>query len=288
MQGSIDHEGALNGRFNYGWTDSDITKIQANVSLHATMMLNRLALSTLNFKQIQSSAMVPSMIQLEHDRAGRDYSLNFKAYNPGVVDGTGVFMGSYLQSVTKRLALGAECIWQRPNADVEEANMSYMAKYVGGADRDWIATAQLIGSQGVVQGTYWQRLSDKVEAGAELTFAPAPMPKDRKAQATVAAKYDFRLATLRAQLDSAGKVSAFLEQRFTPAFSFLVTGEIDHWKVRYIHAEWFASRPCIFTDIPVISQNSSKFGIGIQLESSTLDEAEAQAQAMAAQLKPPV
>lgn len=32
MQGSIDHEGALNGRFNYGWTDSDITKVQANVS----------------------------------------------------------------------------------------------------------------------------------------------------------------------------------------------------------------------------------------------------------------
>lgn len=31
MQGSIDHEGALNGRFNYGWSDSDITKVQANV-----------------------------------------------------------------------------------------------------------------------------------------------------------------------------------------------------------------------------------------------------------------
>lgn len=179
--------------------------------------------------------MVPSMIQFEHDRAGRDYSLNFKAYNPGVTDATGVFMGSYLQSVTKRLALGAECIWQRPNAEVEEANMSYMAKYVGGAERDWIATAQFLGSQGVVQGSYWQRLSDKVEAGAELTFAPAPMPKDRKAQATVAAKYDFRLATLRAQLDSQGKVSAYLEQRFTPAFSFLVTGEIDHWKVSIFH-----------------------------------------------------
>lgn len=197
------------------------------------IMLGLALISQLFFVlQIQSSAMVPSMIQLEHDRAGRDYSLNFKAYNPGVTDGTGVFMGSYLQSVTKRLALGAECIWQRPNADVEEANMSYMAKYVGGADRDWIATAQFLGSQGVVQGTYWQRLSDKVEAGAELTVAPSPMPKDRKAQATVAAKYDFRLATLRAQLDSTGKVSAFLEQRFTPAFSFLVTGEIDHWKVR--------------------------------------------------------
>ena len=172
------------------------------------------------------------MIQLEHDRTGRDYSLNFKAYNPGVVDGTGVFMASYLQSLTKRLAIGTEVIWQRPSPDMEEANMSYSAKYVGGQDRDWVATAQLMGGQGVLQGTYWQRLSDKVEAGAEITVAPHPSPKERKASATLAAKYDFRLATLRAQLDSTGKVSAFLEQRFTPAFAFLVTGEIDHWKVR--------------------------------------------------------
>lgn len=172
------------------------------------------------------------MIQLEHDRSGRDYSLNFKAYNPGVTDGTGVFMASYLQSLTKRFSVGTEVIWQRPSPDMEEANMSYMAKYVGGADKDWIATAQLHGGQGILSGTYWQRLSDKVEAGAELTIHPHPMPKERKASATLAAKYDFRLATLRAQLDNSGKVSAFLEQRFTPAFAFLVTGEIDHWKVR--------------------------------------------------------
>lgn len=182
--------------------------------------------------------MVPSMIQLEHDRVGRDYSLNLKAYNPGVVDGTGVFMASYLQSLTKRFALGTEVIWQKPNADIEEANMSYMAKYVGGKERDWIATATLLGGQGALQGTYWQRLSDKVEAGAEITLAPIAAPKDRKASATVAAKYDFRLASLRAQLDNTGKVSAYLEQRFTPAFSFLVTGEIDHFKVRVpVHTE---------------------------------------------------
>ena len=31
MQGGVDHEGSLNGRFNYGWSDRDTTKIQANV-----------------------------------------------------------------------------------------------------------------------------------------------------------------------------------------------------------------------------------------------------------------
>jgi hypothetical protein len=41
------------------------------------------------------------------------------------------------------------------------------------------------------------------------------------------------LATFRAQVDSTGKVSALLEQRFTPAFAFLISGEIDHFKVRF-------------------------------------------------------
>lgn len=42
MQGSIDHEGALNGRFNYGWSDSDITKVQANVGASQHFIVRRL------------------------------------------------------------------------------------------------------------------------------------------------------------------------------------------------------------------------------------------------------
>jgi Eukaryotic porin len=40
-----------------------------------------------------------------------------------------------------------------------------------------------------------------------------------------------RASTFRAQLDSTGNVSALLEQRFAPTFAFLVSGEIDHFKV---------------------------------------------------------
>ncbi|PLW18210.1 hypothetical protein PCASD_16954, partial [Puccinia coronata f. sp. avenae] len=65
---------------------------------------------------------------------------------------------------------------------------------------------------------------------------------------TVGLKYDFRQATVRAQADSTGKVSMLLEQRIAPMFTFSVAGELDHAK------------------------SQSKFGIGIQLESSPLDE----------------
>lgn len=95
-------------------------------------------------------------------------------------------------------------------------------------DKKWIATAQ-VQSQGVLQATYWQRLSDKVEAAAELQLINANGKRD--GIATLGAKYDLRMATFRAQLDSTGKVSAMLEQRFAPTFAFVVTGEIDHLKV---------------------------------------------------------
>jgi mitochondrial import receptor subunit TOM40 len=168
------------------------------------------------------------MIQIEHDYQGRDFHVNLKGINPSPADFSGVYIGSYLQSVTKNLALGAEGLWQRPNPQVSELSASYLAKYTS-SEKNWIATAQLQPA-GVLQATYWQKMSDKVEVAADLQLIAAPTRRD--AIATLGAKYDLRLATFRAQLDSTGKVSALLEQRFTPTFAFMVSGEIDHFKVR--------------------------------------------------------
>lgn len=223
-QGTLDQDGSLMGRLNYGWTRKDTTKVQV---------------------QLAPSPSAPSMVQLEHDHIGRDYSVNLKALNPSLADSTGVYVGSYLQSITRSLALGIEAIWQRPEPGVEDAALSYLVKYTGGPGKgkigEWIATSQLQTGQGVLQSTYWHRLGERVEAGAELMLALG----NRRGQATVGAKYDFRTATFRAQVDSQGKVSALLEQRFTPAFGFLVAAEADHWK------------------------STSRLGLGLLLESSS-------------------
>ncbi len=166
------------------------------------------------------------MIQLEHDFSGSDYHLNFKAVNPSPADASGVYISSYLQSITKNLALGVESLYQRSAQNSEWAN-SYLAKLTS-TDKSWIATAQ-VQPQGVLQATYWQKLSEKVEVAADLQVINAPARRD--AVATLGARYDFRAAQFRAQIDSTGKVSALLEQRFIPAFAFLVSGEIDHFKV---------------------------------------------------------
>lgn len=182
------------------------------------------------------------MFSLEYDRVGKDYALNLKTYNPSPADLTGTYLASYLQSVSQHIALGVDAVYQRPTPDLEECTLGYMAKWhhvtkdelTGQSAKDsWIATAQIL-TQGVWQATYWQKLSERVEAGVDLMIAPALNPRERKAIATAGVKYDFRMATFRGQVDSDGKVSALLEQRLSPAFAFLVAGEMDHVKVRSI------------------------------------------------------
>lgn len=169
-----------------------------------------------------------SAIQLETEYSGLDYTLNLKTVNPSPIDATGVYIGSYLQSVTKKLALGIESVYQRAPEGTDVTN-SFVAKYTSSA-QDWIATAQFH-PMGLLQASYWQKLSPQVEVAADLQVMAAPVKRD--AIATVGAKWDLRMATFRAQLDSTGKVSALLEQRFAPSFAFLLTGEIDHFKVGY-------------------------------------------------------
>ncbi|KAH7889672.1 eukaryotic porin-domain-containing protein [Phlebopus sp. FC_14] len=220
LQGSVDHEGNVNARWNQGWTDNSISKLQAQLSQQAGH----------------------SMLQLEHDYQGRDYSLNAKAVNPSPADLTGIYIGSYFQSLTKNLAIGFETLYQRQSPEMTELATSYLAKYTS-SDKNWIATAQIQPS-GILQTTYWQKLSEKVDVAADLQVIAAPQRRD--AIATLGAKYDLRMATFRAQLDSTGKVSALLEQRFAPTFAFLVSGEIDHFK------------------------NAAKVGVGVMIESSNL------------------
>jgi mitochondrial import receptor subunit TOM40 len=221
------------------------------------------------------------MFQVEHDHIGDHFSLNLKSINPSPLDLTGLHFVSLLHSFTPRLSLGFESIIQRTAAnDPIMPATSWLVKYtslnskpqplghpegpVPGAaivpfTPSWAATAQLQPS-GNVQATYFHKLSDKIDVGLDLQTMIQPAsfmgPAKRDALATLGAKYEFRMATFRGQIDSAGKVGMLLEQRFTPAFAFLVGGEIDHAK------------------------NTSRFGLGVMIESSTMTPEEMQAAGM--------
>lgn len=175
-----------------------------------------------------------SMVSIDHDYTGNDFSATLKTMNPSILEGglTGIVVGSYLQSITPSLSLGLEGVWQRQSLGTKpETALSYSGRYKG---NDWIATAQLQAA-GAIEATYWRKLTEKVEAGVrlELAFPSAGMfGSTREGSTAIGAKYDFRASTFRAQIDSAGKVGCYLDKRVAPTVSISFAGEIDQVKVR--------------------------------------------------------
>lgn len=153
---------------------------------------------------------------------------------------TGIFIGSYLQSVTPRLALGLEAMWQRPaGSEGPQSFIAYAGRYKAS---DWILSGQLL-AQGGIQTSFWKRLSDKVEAGVDLNLQflglsgggggmMGGMPEN-DGTATLGAKYEFRTAVFRGQVDSKGKVSCLLEKRVSPPVAMTFAAELDHSKVSW-------------------------------------------------------
>ncbi|WVN86689.1 uncharacterized protein L203_101861 [Cryptococcus depauperatus CBS 7841] len=248
LQGGVDGTGTVNMRANQTWSPQDITKVQAQIT----------------------NKPGHTMVQFEHDHLGDHYTFSWKSINPNPLDLTGIHMASLLHSISPRLSLGFETVMQYPEPGLFQTATSYVAKLTSLPNPiaaltpttpgvpapfspSWTGTFHLQ-PDGNIQTTYYQKLSEKVDVALDFqtVLRPASMlgPAKREAMTTLGAKYDFRMATFRGQIDSAGKVGMYLEQRFTPAFAFLVSGEIDHAK------------------------NASKFGVGIMIESSTMTQEE--------------
>ena len=188
--------------------------------------------------QTQISPSQGTMVQFDNEFVGQDFSASLKAMSPSLMEGglTGIFIGSYLESVTPSLAVGFEGVWQRAALNVRpETVMSYCARY---KSADWVASAQYL-AQGSLGGSYWRRLTDKVEAGVDcqLQFAPGMGGNGmfggmrKEGTTTVGVKYNFLASVYRAQVDSAGKVGVVLEKRIAPPITLTFAAEIDQWKV---------------------------------------------------------
>lgn len=240
MRGAIDNEGIGQGMLNVAWAPYSVTKFQTQLSQGTT----------------------PSMLQVEHDFTGLDYSWNLKAMNPNIAEGvTGIYMGSYLQSITKKLALGIEAVWQKPSPAIgpEDASLSYIARYNAGP---WIATANFSSVENKLTATFWKRIAENIEAGVETQLmagsrmAAGPMmAAGRDCISAIGAKYDFRQGSFRGQIDSHGRVSAYYEKHLNGPFTISFSGELDHFK------------------------NAVKIGLGLSVEMAGSDELMAQQQA---------
>lgn len=260
----MDNDGQLSTRFNYRWSDKLVSKTQLQV--------------------VPGSGQ--DMVQLENEYTGDDFTASLKMLNPSALDGgiTGIFIGSYLQSVTPKLALGLETVWQRAGlTQGPEMATSYSLRY---KSDDWVATAQLQ-AQGALNTSYWRRLSEKVQAGCDLTLSLAPSGGmmggiQKEGIATMGAKYDFRMSTFRAQVDSKGKLSCLLEKRIAAPVMMTFAADVDHFTVRdSSHASANVASIVLLT----VPQQQAKIGVAISVEAAGEDLQEQQ-EALGAQPSP--
>lgn len=179
------------------------------------------------------------MVQLEGDWIGNGgTSLNLKAINPNPMDGNGIFTCSLLQSLSKNLAVGGELITQKvPDSPSLEHGINLGMKLKVSERSTFTTTLQQFVA---LQSSYHHRVSEKVELATEMQMLLVGPRKD--AVTSVGAKFEYRQAVLRAQLDSTGRVGMVLEEKLFPGFSLLLSGEIDHVR------------------------SQSRFGLGITME----------------------
>ena len=216
LQGTFSSDQSVSAMGNIRWTPQWVTRTQTQIDPRSPQ----------------------SMLQIENEYTGNDFSASVKVLNPSLMEGglTAIVLADYMQSITPKISLGMGGVWQRASLGSKpETALSYVARY---RDASWIASAQ-VQAAGVLNASYWRRLSDRVDAGVDcqLQFQPGAggagmfSGMRKEGQTTVGVKYSFMTSIYRAQIDSTGKVGCVLEKKVAPAITISLAAEIDQWKV---------------------------------------------------------
>jgi len=266
----LESDGSFSGRLHHTWyseggnTEPTTTAAPIDPAKPApvTPMKSPFAKESSTTKLQAQFTNNPSQYAIEHDHIGADFTFNVKAINPNPIDRaasynkprsstcTGIYSASYLQSITPSLALGAEYVYQRPTPDMEEAAVTYVAKYT---PRFWkptslppaipqnlahayppvyanetpsVLTGSYSPSNGLIHTSYYQRINSRLELATELQMlvTPGSMGGEgrREGIASVGFKLDTLFSTVRGMVDTSGRVSAVLEERLAQGLALQV------------------------------------------------------------------
>lgn len=178
--------------------------------------------------ELSSFAAAKAQFQLVNEPGASqgmlDVDLKGADWNGQAKLGTGGFFGlNYIQSVTPRLAIGAEAFFL---SEQGRSGTGLVARHVA---RDGsVATAQLANT-GLINLAYVRKAGDKCTLGSEFTWNL----NTREATAAFGYDYAFRAARMRGKVDSDGKIQALLEERINPAVAFILSAELDHSRKDY-------------------------------------------------------
>lgn len=171
------------------------------------------------FGEVALADPLSSRLSWEIDYRGSSYAAQAKFANGG---GGLVCALSYLQAITSSLALGGEGFYQTKS---QFTALNVAAKYTNDKDTATLTVATF----GPICATFSRKVNAKCTLATEL-FVDA---RNRDSHVSMGYKFDLRSASVTGVVDSTGKVAAVVEERITPGFSLLLSGELDHQKEDY-------------------------------------------------------
>ncbi|KAG9399730.1 Mitochondrial import receptor subunit TOM40B [Aphanomyces cochlioides] len=188
LRGNVSHDGSVDARWH--------TKLADKLKMRAQAQLKHEAHA--------SQAMV------DFDYSGDDFSANVKVAN-------GLLVGvSYLQSVTRELAIGGEGYYYGKH---RKTIASYVAKY-NDAGGKWCGIGTY-GAQGTYQLHYLRRVSERVRLATELVYNHAA----GEAQSSFGVEVDLRQTRFVSSLDNTFKLATALECKVLPQLMLLLSAE---------------------------------------------------------------
>jgi len=166
--------------------------------------------------QVSPSDQEPSGWTTDIDYKGGDYYASLKVGLPLVL---GL---SYMQSVTPKLSLGFEGVYQN---NYRFSTVSFGARYEG---KDFIVSA-ITTNDLDLDITYTKNVNEKVALCTELVYSNIK----KGTSASVGFDYKLTQANFRGTIESNGRVLAMLEEKLNPNIRFILCGELDHVKKDY-------------------------------------------------------
>ncbi|XP_072049166.1 mitochondrial import receptor subunit TOM40 homolog [Amphiura filiformis] len=163
--------------------------------------------------------------QGEFEYKGPSYTGTMTLANINPLEETGIVVGHYLQSITQRLALGAELLYHYGQGQ-QAAIVSLAGKYTSD---NWIASGT-IGST-ACHATYYHQ-------GKDIQFGVEFESNFRAQETAVGLGYCVDIpqanCTFKGMVDTNWTVAGVLEKRMAQApFTFLLSGVLNHWKNQY-------------------------------------------------------
>ncbi|XP_063389903.1 mitochondrial import receptor subunit TOM40 homolog 1-like [Cydia fagiglandana] len=177
--------------------------------------------------QVQECKLTATQGTLEYK--GSDYTLAMAVGKPDFSESSSVFVGHYLQSVTRRLALGAELVYQSGArvAGGEVAIASGAARYT----MDDSEVSATLGAAGF-HLCYFKQASEQLQVVAEMDTSFRGM----ESVGTIGYQVTIPKAELvfRGMVDSNWNIGAVLEKKLQPLpFTFALSGMANQAKQQF-------------------------------------------------------